>query len=207
MREPIASELHIHPSGLIWPRADRLTYPIVSHELGEIPRILEYCTNKKVAVQAGGNCGLWPMELAKHFDQVFTFEPDPTNFYCLVGNTDSKNVRFFNAALGSRVSYSGLLQMEGPTNPGATKLDGLGPYPVIPLDDLLIPECDLLQLDIEGYEYEALRGAETTIGFFKPVIVVELRGHGDDEMVRDQLKHLGYKFAERLNHDEVWVPC
>jgi hypothetical protein len=32
---------------------------------------------KQVCFQAGGHVGVWPMKLAKFFNHVFTFEPDP----------------------------------------------------------------------------------------------------------------------------------
>src|SRR5687767_12330423 len=37
---------------------------------------------KRVCIQAGGALGMYPRLWAKDFEQVFTFEPDPLNFYC-----------------------------------------------------------------------------------------------------------------------------
>ena len=50
------------------------------------------------------------------------------------------------------------------------KHDGTGAIPVLSIDQLGLNNCDLIHLDIEGGEYDALMGAEHTIKRFGPLI-------------------------------------
>ena len=70
---------------------------------------------------------------------------------------------------------------------------------VIPLDSLDIPKCDLLKIDIQGYEYYMLVGAKNLLNNFKPIILLE--NYIDDpnsEQSKEYLVNLGYEFY-RLN--------
>jgi hypothetical protein len=53
------------------------------------------------------------------------------------------------------------------------KHDGPGAIPVLSIDQLGLDNCDLIHLDIEGGEYDALMGAEQTIKQFRPLICLE----------------------------------
>lgn len=139
---------------------------------GHIPEtVSEYAKEKSVLVQAGGNCGYYVKKYAKIFNQVYTFEPDPLNFYCLNLNVTEPNVQKFQACLGDEHKSVGLDNFR--TDVGATHVKGEGYSAVLKIDDFCLPACDLIHLDIEGYELFALRGAINTIRKFKPVIAVE----------------------------------
>jgi hypothetical protein len=59
----------------------------------DIPdKISEHITEKKVVVQAGGNCGVYVKRYAELFETVYTFEPSPILFYCLNLNVTNPNV-------------------------------------------------------------------------------------------------------------------
>lgn len=197
--------------GWLWPADDTCTWVTVQKELAEVPELLSLCKRRKVCVQAGGNGGLWVKPLAEAFEKVFTFEPDPVNFRCLVHNVPHDNVVFTQGALGLvGGQWCKLLHSRG--NPGATSVKyGAGEVPVYAIDELMLHGLDLLQLDIEGAELHALKGAVSTIQAFRPVICIELRNHAgrfgnDDEAVRGFLRDLGYHCERRMNHDEFWIP-
>lgn len=198
--------------GLLWPKGDRMAYPCIQGELAEIPTILGYCKARRSCIQAGGNAGLWPRVLAPEFQTVYTFEPDRTLFHCLVNNVEDENVIFLNAALGDKHGLVGLDRRYWPANVGAMQTTKEGVIPTLRVDDLCVTDCDLLQLDIEGAEMMALKGAVETITASKPVIVLELRKNArtfgvQDWEIRDFVCGLGYRMAERLNFDEVFVPA
>jgi hypothetical protein len=56
---------------------------------------------------------------------------------------------------------------------GGVHVNGEGHIPTIRIDDLNLTDCNLMQLDVEGYELNALLGAAKTIDKFKPVLCVE----------------------------------
>jgi len=131
--------------------------------------------NKRVAIQAGGYCGIHPRLLAEEFELVYTFEPDSLNFYCLTNNCQHENIVKMQACLGD--SHSMVYPVRRiATNPGMNIVvqdENRGFVPKLRIDDLSLKACDFIQLDTEGCEYEILMGALRTIGKYKPVIAVE----------------------------------
>lgn len=208
----LADAVEINRHGWLWPKGDRYTWPTVKDELAEIPELAELCKNKRVCVQAGGNGGLWPDHLAQIFERVYTFEPDPINFRCLVHNVARENVVFMQAALGAGPSFIAMDRWCGPENPGANRVQDGGHIPVIALDSLQLTNVDLIQLDIEGYELNALNGAKETIDRCRPVVCLELRNHSyhfgtTDESIRDFMRGRGYRQIKRVFFDEFWAPA
>lgn len=138
-----------------------------------IDKAVDYCNHRRVCIQAGGHCGLWARRLAQLFDWVITLEPDSDNLACLLRNIPG-NVEPIWAALGSSPGFTGLEIF--PKNTGANYMDGPGDIPVITIDSIGFPYCDLLILDIEGMEAEALKGAVKTLERLKPVLLIEDKG-------------------------------
>jgi FkbM family methyltransferase len=157
---------------------------------------------KKVAVQAGGYCGVFPRLLAESFHTVYTFEPDPLNFFCLTLNCQTDNVIKANGALGNVYGLVDIVRTN-PHNKGmnVVKVSETSSIPTYRIDDLGLKECDLIALDTEGYEYEILRGASSTIDWFRPVITVEDPNPGIDALLASK----GYKLQTMIhNRDAVY---
>lgn len=140
------------------------------------PNILKYVKNFRVAIQAGGNQGMYPRLLSRLFQHVYTFEPDPLNFKTLVLNVDQDNITPFQAALGSQ---SGMctVNRNSMTNVGMhTISETRDPkVPVLALDTAMPAVCgvDLIMLDLEGYELKALLGMVEIIRQWRPAVFVE----------------------------------
>lgn len=197
-------------SGWLWPKGDQFTWPTVVEELAEIPELVSLCKERRVCVQAGGNGGLWVKELAGLFERVFTFEPDPILFRCLVNNVSCENVVFTQAAVGGEAGFVAMDRWMGVQNPGANRVKGGKDVPQVTIDSYGLECVDLIQFDIEGYELNALRGAADTIKRCRPVICLELRDHShhfgtNDNEIREWVKALGYRCVRRMNCDEFWV--
>lgn len=195
----------IQVNGFYWPEEDKDCRSIVFHSVSELDLALKYVSGRTLAVQAGGNCGVWPAHLAKVFERVITFEPDETNYSCLVRNVPA-NVDAVRAALGDVREAVGL-HTEA-RNIGAHYVDGSGTIQQIVLDDLELKACDFLCLDIEGMEPLAIKGAQKTIDRFRPVILVEDKGLSERYGVpRDWSSSLdGYSVAARIARDVLLVP-
>ena len=78
----------------VWLKQDVVTFPIIKGEWERIHKnsILKYCDERRMILQAGGNCGMYPKLLSKMFNLVYTLEPDPLNFFCLTSNCPETNV-------------------------------------------------------------------------------------------------------------------
>jgi len=162
-------------------------------------KFMENVKKFETVLQAGGNCGMYARFYSNYFDRVITFEPEPLNFYCLDRNCVGPKFVKYNGGLGNTTTEMGIKQGP-PTNVGMHKMvpgEGTKMYRI---DDLDINSCDLIHLDVEGYETEALKGAIETIKKFMPIIITE-RSNGES-ILRD----LGYVMQEKLRMDTVYVP-
>ena len=203
-------------NGYWWPKHDYGCWNFLLKRL-EVPNcISEYVADKRVLVQAGGNAGLYTKLYSGLFDRVYTFEPDHLNFICLVKNTAS-NVIKFQACLGNEKKFVSLTEnveyfkdkKRKKYNTGSHFISGIGNVPMLKVDDLELDRCDLIHLDIEGYEGPALEGAAKTIQKFCPVIAVELNGHGErygwsDQNTVDLLNSYGYRQVGKIFEDVIF---
>jgi hypothetical protein len=78
---------------------------------------------------------------------------------------------------------------------------------MLTIDDLSLNSCNLIHLDIEGYELYAIKGAVNTIVKYKPTVVLEVRDHSDTQIQLEQLlAELDYKMVDILGgSDRVYI--
>jgi FkbM family methyltransferase len=198
--------------GWWWPKYDQACFPYLKREHYVPADTAKFCKNHNVIVQAGGNAGMYVKMYQEIFETVYTFEPDPLNFYCLTKNTGN-NVIKFQACLGNErklvnLSYDRHKSVKR-SNAGGFWISGSGNFPILRIDDLGLEQCDLIHLDIEGFEGEAIVGGLETIKKFNPTISVELRGHGEqfgwpDDKIIQLLNDLGYKEVSQISHDRIY---
>lgn len=203
--------------GWLFPKSDVHCNRVVFDEVSKVDQVVKYCSQKRIAIQAGGNVGVFPVRLASYFDEVYTFEPDPVNYDCLVRNIKERkfpNIEIKFAGLSDE-NTTGRIYNAYLSNCGTSQLiPGYG-IDVLKLDDQfkIDAEIDLIYLDIEGHEYKALVGAKAIIDRCKPVVVVENKGlipeypsdiNGNQDF-RDWVCSLGYKHETRLMRDDVFT--
>ena len=154
--------------GFWWPDSDKDCNPAVLKEVYKIDLLDKYLKQKRVVVQAGGNVCVFPRKLAESFGAVYTFEPDAENFNCLARNCPESNIIKFQTALGSNHEQIrvGVSRPDLKNNCGAYQVISEGITPTMMIDDLELPACDLIYLDIEGYELFALQGGYHTIELY-----------------------------------------
>lgn len=151
-----------------------------------------------VAIDCGANIGVHTVEWAiamTGWGSVIAIEAQERIYYALAGNIALNNA--FNAiAMHAAVSSeSGVMNMPQPDyltagSFGSLELrksdrnefigqeidysDGkLVPVQKLALDDLKLPRVDLIKIDIEGMEMEALQGARESIERCRPILLIE----------------------------------
>lgn len=135
---------------------------------------------------------MYPVHLAKKFKRVYTFEPEFLNYQCLDLNVMKvKNVVAKMAALGDSHSPVALTGWE--PNCGAYEIAGRGTIEQVRIDDLDLDEVDFIQLDIQGYELHALKGAIETLNRYSPVLMIE---EGWGTSATGFLLEMGYSAVE-----------
>jgi FkbM family methyltransferase len=185
--------------GLFWPDdvADKWQHSL--RHMASLDWTLKHCGGRRTAVQAGGNIGIWPRRMAEAgFRRVLTFEPDVFSRKCLERNVSAR-VEVYPYALGAA---AGECDIHHRSLGSHRVVEGSG-VNMVPLDSFRLEDVDLLQLDIEGYEWHALAGAVDTLTRCRPMVHIELRGftekygHSDEE-VRELLRRHGYKELKAL---------
>jgi FkbM family methyltransferase len=151
-----------------------------------------------VAVDCGANIGVHSIEWAKRmtgWGSVIAIEAQERIFYALAGNialNNCFNARAIHAAVGaadgtmrvptpdylSPASFGSLELRRSETNEFIGQVidyseDKLTEIRALALDSLGLARIDLIKLDIEGMELEALDGARQSIARFMPIVIVE----------------------------------
>ncbi|MFI4974392.1 MAG: FkbM family methyltransferase [Caulobacterales bacterium] len=139
-------------------------------------------------VEAGANIGVHTLMLARACapGRLIAFEPQQRVFQLLCANLALAEIGTVTAlpeALGAQAGVAEMPPVDyaadgnfGSISPLAA---GAGAWAegrtvrVTPLDDLALTACDVLKVDVEGWEAQALRGARETIARCRPILYVE----------------------------------
>jgi FkbM family methyltransferase len=146
----------------------------------------------------------------KNCNRVFAFEPNPLMYKCALKTTilnKLTNVSLYKSALGERNCKSSLKHIDEmglEMGPRSEIGEGI-PIDMIKLDGFFSEKIDLIHLDLEGYEFEALKGAKELIEKDKPIIVLEIDTRAVD--YNNFMKELNYKPYKQLiyNSNEQMV--
>ena len=135
-------------------------------------------------IHAGAGFGDF-LPALKNCNRVFTFEPNPLMYQCTLQTivlNNLNNVSLYKQALGERNCKSSLKNIdESGLEMGPRSEIGEGiRIDMIKLDNFLHEKIDLIHLDLEGYEFEALKGAKELIEKNKPIIVLEIDARAVD---------------------------
>lgn len=140
---------------------------------------LKYCKEKRVAVDIGAHVGLWSRVMALEFTRVVAFEPVYGRFF--QENLQGKrNIVLHEVALSD---ISGSVEMNvvsgnsGNTHIACSTTNPEITVPMATLDSYELQDVDFIKIDVEGWEYPVLAGAESTLKRCKPVVIFEQKGH------------------------------
>ncbi len=172
----------------------------------------------RCAVDVGAHVGTWSRQLAPRFDRVVAFEPALASAYCFRRNTEMlANITLVECALGAKAGHAEFMTHRESTakNKMLTKAVPRHKYSarlmveVKTLDSFGLTDVDFLKIDVEGFEFNVVRGGERTIRQEKPVIIIEQKvGHGfsygvDDLAAVELLKSWGAVVVEEINADYI----
>lgn len=180
---------------------------LASHERG----LIEWCRNKfpngGLFLDVGANVGTFSVRLAKCFREVVAVEPHPVNVYMLKKNMELNNVdnvRILEIAASRNLGLMFFNQMNAESLASAACVEATPnqyatspPFHVmgVPLDDYKL-NPDLIKMDIEGGEYEAIYGLRETLARSKPIVLIEIHQFKDGRNVgrfQSTMAEFGYK--------------
>lgn len=151
-------------------------------------------------VDVGAHCGFWTLMLSEVFDRCIAIEPAEYQFALLEANITLNGLRNVLASqcAASDVDAIGLLSIMGLSG-GNNSLGAQSDAPMrteqvrtVRLDSLELPRVGLIKIDVEGHEYEVLRGGLGTIERDCPAIVVEISQDSAVSQIGDLLAAIGY---------------
>lgn len=175
-----------------------------AYQYDRLTTAMKYVKYRRTCVDGGAHVGSWSVHLSKLFKDVHAFEPMQHNFDCLIANTEKMpNVHRYMAALSSTVGTVNMSRQGGKSYAWHVKPAGT-PHPCVSLDSLALEYVDLLKLDVEGHEFEALNGAIDLLHHCRPVVIIEEKL---DPSLRAStfLKEQGMQQVAQIKWDKIFV--
>ena len=170
---------------------------------------LRHVKSWRNAIDVGANVGEWARPLAKRFDKVICFEPNPNFRRCFQMNITEPNVVLHPYALSNHehtatqgTNDTHLNGKIGDTQPRD------GDIECKTLDSFGLTDVDYVKIDVDGFEIPVLKGAGRTLQINSPVINIEMKKTKRPKIVAEAqyiLTRWGYKFVSRVRSDEIWL--
>jgi len=184
----------------------------------------KYFGDGVVAIDCGANIGVHTIEWAKRMNgwgQVVAIEAQERVFYALAGNiaiNNCFNARAMHAAVAAKDGTMKIPNPDylSPASFGSLELrqreagefigqpidyseENAATIRALALDSLQLARIDLIKIDVEGMELEAIDGAATSLERSRPILIVESI-KTDKAKLREVLEGLGYQlFPMGLN--------
>jgi len=170
---------------------------------------LKYVKQWRVCLDIGANVGEWARPLAKRFDKVICFEPNPNFRECFNRNITESNVTLYPYGLSTHAhtaeqgtNHTHLNYVVGDTKPREGDIECRS------LDSFDLTDVDYIKIDVDGFEIPVLQGAQETLKRNNPVINIEMKERKRPKIVAESrkiLRNLGYDHHSRVRSDEVWL--
>ena len=184
-------------------------------------------TKEYYCIDAGANLGFHSVQFGNLSKKVYSFEPQRYIFNQLSANILfnglDNTIDAHRVGLGDKEEIKQMwnIEHENWVGNGSHNWGGRGIIPniedyntdratknevrdediinVVTLDSLNIPQCDLIKIDVQGYEYYLLKGANKLINEFKPIIFLENPILGEEDLkssskTKNYLLNMGYEF-------------
>jgi FkbM family methyltransferase len=200
------------------------------YKFGEESRLaaIEHVTKFRHVIDIGAHVGISVLHWKKLFERVTAFEPMVDHFECLKLNVaDLEGVTVHNCAMSNQEATlkgayrsgknSGSFQLLDDAYlayQGKRKIRTIYDIPSKRLDSFEFDCVDLIKIDVEGWEFEVLKGAAETIKKHKPTLMVEFTGGSDYKSMHrynvDEyyalIENIGYRAVTRVDGDTIYVP-
>lgn len=153
--------------------------------------------------------------------RVWAFEPNPESFRCAsitIALNNLRNVKLANAGLGAEESQQRVQiadesgrSLGGGSRiiPAADASGGTEAVDIVTVDGAVPADrtVSVIQLDVEGYEQQALIGARRTIERCRPIIILEVPPSStliESDWFRDNVLALGYRKTGEVHYNQVF---
>lgn len=188
---------------------------------GDFFKFVDLMSNDANVLDIGSNIGITAVHLARKVKKVYAYEPVPPNFKTLsniIKSYNLQNVALFQIALGDENTMIEMVmpevenvQMQGLSHVVHEDLTDFNEgkrfkAPLKRLDDLdTFQNIKIhgIKLDVENFEYFALKGGEQLILRDKPIIYTELWENENRYKCFDLIKSWNYSIKVLYNGELV----
>jgi FkbM family methyltransferase len=169
--------------------------------------VIEHLPNKRTFLDVGANVGIWSLPMIQHFKKVVSYEPSIQNIECIKTNIPAgielrtKAVADFNGEAkfhqAGKNCGDGKLCREGVKSTYTVS--------VVKLDDENLENVDLVKIDTQGWELDALKGMHNIITKQRPWVMIEV--NEDIDLCCDLMENYGYETVYvKSKRNFVWAP-
>ena len=165
-------------------------------------------------LDVGANIGKYSLMLCNRFRDVHSFEPTPETNMILYHNVlvnGIRNIQIYSKAAWNKAETLTFYLKNNPEGNSATfqteKAVKTLKVEAIQLDSLIefFGKVDLVKIDVEGAEPEALQGMTEIIRRDKPVMIVEIL-ESNEQTVYGFMESMGYALVEKQNRNHLFKP-
>ena len=163
-----------------------------------------YLNSESTYLDIGTNIGYHARAVYQHAGcKVIGFEPNTNHFLVAWYNCKDHPIQLINAAVGNYVGKAKIKsfdpsKVENFGNISIVEDDG-DEVTAITIDSLNLTVCDVMKIDVEGFELQVLEGANDTIDNLNPVVFYEAQ----DGEVWPKC----WEFLNSKNYTQYWVAC
>jgi FkbM family methyltransferase len=187
-------------------------------------------TKDNIAIDVGANLGFHSIQFGKKCKKVLSFEPQPLIYNQLCANILFNDlddiIKPYRVGLGEKPDIKQMWDIKHEDFGSTYNYGGRGieheeasykpsefrecdQIEITSLDLIDIPHCELIKIDIQGYEYYFFQGAKNFIEKNKPVILLEnsLENKLDKEILNllKEKEYKCYRFYHNNNEDCILI--
>ncbi|MBQ3059750.1 MAG: FkbM family methyltransferase [Desulfovibrio sp.] len=175
----------------------------IPYELPLLNHIVKNVKHKSVFLDIGANIGNHSLYVAANTDaKIICFEPNINLVKALKLSKEKNkfdNITIYENALGSQLSHGKFKEII-PNNSGSQQMiTGNGDIIIKTLDSYDIKNISVIKIDVEGMEFDVLKGGLNTIKNNNPIIYVECSSKQSYLDCFLFLYDLGYNYVKTFN--------
>lgn len=170
---------------------------------GEMLTYIEHLSLSGIYVDIGAYIGTHSIFFSEicNSSKVIAYEPMQCSYDVLKENTiNYSKIEIHNIAIGSKIGKCSMNIVKENTGMSNVSSVETGDISMTTLDINLCNiknKIDVIKIDVEGYEFEVLKGAHNIIKSHRPHLFIELIGGISDTIIF--LDQFNYKIIEKFN--------
>ena len=179
-------------------------------ELEQIKKYIKIDDGGYRILDIGANIGNHTMFFCNEcgVEKVYALEPCKDTFDILKRNIEinhlEQRVELFNVACGAKREKGNIVIMSNEAGRNRVVSDVGGDIDIVAVDDLGLGKIDFVKIDVEGFEYNVIRGMAKLLERCAPIIYIEIFEQNYSKVNR-LLKEYGYEVKKEVQDNYIYI--